>query len=201
MKLCGWTARRTTLRSGMFHSPAAGCGAPYRVIEERRWPTFLLLPLVFCRTRRVFVECQLTGTTYDESILEALSDEQLVELLPSSVRAVVAAVALADGSVAPEECDVAIEVMQEFVPDYDVVDLECDLEDVGLAPLAQSLARLSRSLHVHGRERVLCCAARVMMADGSPSRDTVEAVRSVGAALGMSSAHVDGVILHVGTAV
>lgn len=200
MRLCGWTSRRTTLRAGLFHSPAAGCGAPYRVIEERRWPTFLFVPLLFCRTRRVFVECQLTGSTYDESILEALSDEQLVELLPSSVRAVIAAVALADGPVTPEGCGVAIEVIQEFVPDYDVVDLECDLEDVGLVPLEQSLARLSRSLHVHGRERILSCAAKMMMVAGSPSRNTVETVRSVGRALGMSSAHVDGVMLHVGSA-
>jgi hypothetical protein len=116
------------------------------------------------------------------------------------VRAAIAAVIVADDVVTPEKRCVSVGVMQQFVPDYDLVDLECDLEDVGITPLDRSLARLGRGLHVNGKERILACAARVMIADGSPSSEAVETLRSIGLALGMSAAHIDGVILHLGSA-
>lgn len=197
MKLWGWTSRRTTLQEGVFHSPAAGCGAPYRLIEERRWPTVLFVPMIPFVVRTVFVECQLTGARFDPRVLDQLSDDRFVELLPSAVRAAVAAVALADDVVTDDERRVALAVIREFVPDYDVVDFEADLEDVGIAPLEKWLARLSLSLNEHGKERILVCVAHVMSADGAPKERTVREVRLVGLALGMSVAHIQGVILQV----
>ena len=195
MILMGCTPRRKVLGTGMFYSPEAGCDAPYELVETRRWLVMGFMALVPIGTPTLQVECQETGAVYDPEVLEALTDAEVCELMETSIRASVAAIALADDVVSGAERATAIAVVNEFVEGYDVVDFESDLEDVGIVPLEDLLAALSTALNEHGRERLLSCAARVMAASGPASERTVKEAYAIGRALGMSDAHIDGVVL------
>ena len=191
----GCTPQRRVIGSGVFYSPAAGGDAPYELVETRRWLAMGFVRVLPIGSAGVHVECQRTGTVYDTEVLEALTDAEVCELMATAIRAAVAAIAIADDVVSDEERRAAIAVVGEFVEGYDGGDFECDLEDVGIVPLEELLAALSTALNTHGRERLLTCAATVMAASGPASERTVKETYAVGRALGMSDAHIDGVIL------
>ncbi|MGI9644916.1 MAG: hypothetical protein ACR2O6_06360 [Ilumatobacteraceae bacterium] len=191
----GCSPQRRVVDSGVFYSPAAGCDAPYELVETRRWLTVGLLHLWPLGDPSTHVECQRTGAAYDTEVLDALTDAEVCELMPLAIRAAVAAIALADDVVSDAERRAAIAVVGEFVEGYDDVDFEYDLEDVGIVHLEELLAALSTALTTPGCERLLSCVAHVMAASGPASELTVKETYAVGRALGMSDAHIDGVVL------
>jgi tellurite resistance protein len=69
-----------------------------------------------------------------------------------------------------------------------------DLARVDDAPLDERLGYLSSALSESGKEQVLTAAATIMAADGSIDERDRDAVRHVGEKLGMSQAHIRGVI-------
>ncbi len=125
---------------------------------------------------------------------DVISDCQFSVDLSAAVRAAVAAVALADDRVTDEERRVAIRMLRAFIADYDDTMFEIDLDGVGHVALEERLVALGAQLHPHGRERVLVAAAAVMAAGDPTSERTVAEVRRIGRALGMSHAHIEGVV-------
>jgi uncharacterized tellurite resistance protein B-like protein len=107
---------------------------------------------------------------------------------------VVCAVAAADATVTAEERWLAIEVVGRYVPGYDDATLDADLARVDHAPLDERLAYLSSALSESGKEQVLTAAATIMAADDSIDERDRGAVRRIGEKLGMSQAHIRGVI-------
>ena len=195
MLIWGWRARRKTLSEGTFFSPAAGRDAPYRLVEARRWFTLFFIPIIPLKVLGVYVECQITKSTYDPMILEKPTNAELTDQLAAGVREVICAVVSADGAVSVEERRLAIEIVGAHVPGYNEATLDDDLARVGDAPLDdQRLAYLSSALNEQGKERLLTAAATVMSADGSIDDRDRDAVRSIGEKLGMSQAHIRGVI-------
>lgn len=194
MLIWGWKTRLKTLSEGVFYSPAAGQDAPYRLVEARKWFTLFFIPLIPLSVIGTFVECQLTKATYDPGILESPTTADFRVQLSAAVRESVAAVVLADGIVTEHERRLAIDVVRGYVPEYDGAMLAADLERATDAPLDARLAFLANSLNEHGKEQVLTATATVMTADGVIDDRDRAAVESIGTSLGMSPAHVRGVI-------
>jgi uncharacterized tellurite resistance protein B-like protein len=186
MLIWGWRTRRKTLGEGTFFSPAAGRDAPYRLVEARRWFTLFFIPIIPLKVLGIFVECQITKSTYDPRILENPTNADLTDQLAAGVREVVCAVISADGAVTSEERRLAIEIVGGHVNGYDEAALDDDLARVGESPLDQRLAYLSSALNEPGKERLLTAAATVMAADASIDDRDRDAVRSIGEKLGMS---------------
>lgn len=190
----GWRARKKTLREGTFFSPAAGRDAPYRLVEARRWFTLFFIPIIPLKVLGTFVECQVTKATYDPSILQNPTNAEFTDQLAVGVREVVCSVASADATVTAEERRRAIDIVGGYVPGYDEASLDADLARVDQAPIDQRLAYLSSALSEPGKERLLTAAATMMAADGLIDPRDRDAVRSIGEKLGMSPAHIHGVI-------
>jgi len=81
--------------------------------------------------------------------------------------------------------------------DYTGLDLETDMQLAGVAPLDPRLLHLSEALTVAGRESVAVLAASVMLADGAPSGDQEAVYRRICERLGLSEAHLKGVVAEV----
>jgi tellurite resistance protein len=194
MLIWGWRSRNKTLGEGTFFSPAAGRDAPYRLIEARRWFTLFFIPIIPLKVLGVFVECQITKTTYDPRILENPTNAEFTDQLAGAIREVVCAVATADATVTAEERRLAVEIVGRHVTGYDEATFDADLARVDDAPLDERLVYLSSALSESGKEQVLTAAATIMAADGSIDERDRDAVRHIGEKLGMSQAHIRGVI-------
>jgi tellurite resistance protein len=190
----GWRTRMKTLGTGTFFSPAAGADAPYRLVEARRWFTLFFIPVIPLKVLGTFVECQATKATYDQEILRRPTNADFMDQLTAGVREIVAAVAVADGSVTDEERRLAIQILGGFVPGYGESDFADDVARTASTSLDARLAYLAGSLNEHGKEQLLTAAATLMTADGTIDGRDREAVRSIGEKLAMSPAHVRGVI-------
>lgn len=190
----GWKARMKTIGQGIFYSPAAGQDAPYRMVEARRWFTLFFIPLIPLKVLGTYVECQLTGATYDPAVLQGPTNADFMDQLTAGVREVVVAVARADDTITAEERRLAIEIIGNYVDGYDNSGLEGDLARAADAPLDDRLAYLAGTLNERGKEQLLTAAAMIMTADGVIGDRDREAVRSIGEKLTMSPAHVRGVI-------
>ncbi|HWM20346.1 MAG TPA: TerB family tellurite resistance protein [Ilumatobacteraceae bacterium] len=194
MLIWGWRSRRKTLSEGTFFSPAAGRDAPYRLVQARRWFTLFFIPIIPLKVLGTFVECQLTKATYDPRILENPTNAEFTDQLAGAVREVVCAVASADATVTTEERRLAVEIVGRYVTGYDEATFDADLAGVDDAPLDARLAYLSSALSESGKEQVLTAAATIMAADDSIDDRDRDAVRHIGEKLGMSQAHIRGVI-------
>jgi tellurite resistance protein len=194
MLIWGWRTRLKKLGDGIFYSPAAGRDCSYRLVEARRWFTLFFIPLIPLKVLGTYVECQVTKTMYDPRILQRPTNSDFTAQLAAAVREVVVAVACADDVVTTEERQRAIETVGRNVPGYDERVLDGDLARADLAPLADRLAYLAGALDEHGKEQLLIAAANIMTADGSVDDRTRSAVRDIGERLGLSAAHVHGVI-------
>lgn len=194
MLIWGWRSFNKTLSEGTFFSPAAGRDGPYRLVQARRWFTLFFIPIIPLKVLGTFVECQRTKALYDPRILENPTNVDLTDQLAGGVREAVCAVATADSTVTAEERRLAIEIVGHYVIGYDEATLDADLARVDDAPLDARLEYLSSALTGSGKEQVLTAAAKIMAADGSIDHRARDAVRSIGEKLGMSAAHIRGVI-------
>jgi hypothetical protein len=190
----GWRVRHKTLSEGTFFSPATGQDGPYRLVEARRWFTLFWIPLIPLKVVGTFVECGVTKNLFDPKILEAPTNAQLVDDLASAAREVVAAVASADGAVTARQRKAALEVVGSYNEGYDKDSLRADIGRVDDVDLSARLGTIAGSLTEQGKERLLDGAARVLVADGDPGERGREVLDQVGAGLGMSAAHVRGVV-------
>lgn len=190
----GWRARRKTLETGTFFSPATGADGPYRLVEVRRWFTLFWLPVIPLKVVGTYVECAVTKTLYETRVLDHPTSATLSEQLTGGARDLVASVASADGAVTARQRKVAIEVLGARVGGYDKETLRADVGRVTAEELAARMTFLSGALSEQGKETLIADACRVLQADGEPGSNARKVIEKAGQDLGMSAAHVRGVI-------
>jgi hypothetical protein len=190
----GWRTRRKALETGTFFSPATGTDGPYRLVELRRWFTLFWLPVIPLKVIGTYVECVATKTLYDRAVLANPTSADLVEQLSAGARDLIAAVAAADGAVTAAQRRVALEVVGARVEGYDKDTLRADVGRVAPEDLSERMTFLAGALSQQGKELLVADACRVLVADGEPGPKGREVVEQAGRSLGMSAAHVRGVI-------
>ncbi len=168
--------------------------APGKWIVARRWFTLFFIPLIPLNVVGTYVRCGVTKRLFDPEVLSNPTNEQFTAQLAGGLREVLAAVLMADGVAGEAERRVAVELGSKHVPGYNAETLSTDLERVGQAPLQERLRYLSEALSTQGKEQLLTTAAAIMAAEPTVDARTEQCVRSVGETLGMSPAHVHGVI-------
>ncbi len=196
----GWKARYKTLTSGHFFCPGEEADRMYALREVRRWFTFFFIPMIPLKVLGEFVECAECGRTYEKDVLTLPTTAQVVDNLTTIVRHAVVAVVRADGVADPQEKAVALEVIRQFASlDYNESHFETDLSQLPNVDLTNELAQAAGQLNEHGREALLTSLLRVAMADGSLDPAEASSIEGYGAALGMTAAHVRG-LMHEATA-
>lgn len=190
----GWRTRLSVKETGVFFSPATGCDGPYELVQARTWFTLFFLPLIPLKVKGMYVRCGVTKELYDPRVLDNPTTADFATQLAGALREIVAAVVIADSTAGDEETSVAIDRLAGQVPGYNRATLDADIASLDADQLRQRLSYLAGSLSTDGKEQLLSTAAAVMAA--GPARDdgTRRLVQSIGESLGMSPAHVLGVI-------
>ena len=193
----GITARFKTLEEGTFYCPHEGGDRPYRLREDRLWFTLFFIPLIPLKVLGTFIECASCQSSYDEAALTMPTAAAMMDNLANAMRQAVVSMITADGRIDDAEKDIALAIMQRYTDTpYTMRNLEDDLKDLKHGDLARRLEPVAGMLNDRGKESLLAACIEIASADGSIDDDELATVRAAGAALGMSPAHVKGVIAH-----
>lgn len=191
----GWRARYKTLAEGTFYCPKEGGDRPYRTKEARRWFTLFFIPLIPLKVLGEFVECQSCQTSYDPVVLTAPTAADIMDNLANAMRYAIVAITTADGTIDDAERRVALEIMQQHSDTpYTESDLAHDLRELDVRDLTDHLSRVAGHLNEHGKERLLNACVHLAGADGSIDGTEITELNRAGTALGMSRAHIRGVV-------
>lgn len=194
----GWKARYTVLEEGVFFCPREGGDRPFHRKEARRWFTFFFIPVIPLNVLGEFIECQSCTSAYDPVVLTAPTAGQMMDNLANAMRYAVVAITMADGTVDDAERHVALQIMAEHSDTpYTPEDLDRDLRELHPGDLTTHLGNVAGYLNEHGKERLLTACVMIAASDGTVDESEIAELQKAGAALGMSPAHVRGVIAGV----
>jgi len=192
----GLRARYRTLAEGTFYCPREGGDRSYRKRQARRWFALFFIPIIPLKVLGEFIECRSCGAAYDERMLTMPTAASMMGNLANAMRQAVVSMITADGAITDDEKDKGFEVMQRYADTpYTMENLEDDLKDLKHGDLATQMAEVAGMLTDHGKESLLAACVEIAASDGSIDDSELAEIKNAGAALGMSPAHVKGVIL------
>ena len=191
----GFKARNKVLDTGTFFCPREGGDRHYEHKMAKRWFTLFWIPLIPLNELGDYVECTSCKGTYYPEALKAKTSAEIEDVATTAIRHVVVSMLLADGHVAPQERDAALQVVARFASrPYGIADLDSDIANLDRSKLRDSLEELGAILNEHGKESVLTAAVYLAGSDGSVEQSELEKVHEIGSSLTMSNAHVEGVV-------
>jgi hypothetical protein len=191
----GVSVRWKTLADGMFHCPHCGVDRHFRRQMARRWFTLFFIPLVPMKVLGELVECSSCHNRFAPSVLRTPTNASIALELTASMRAAVAAIIEAGGSDRVAARLAAVEAMADVgAGEYLDATLTWDLDRHASVGYEDRLRRVATALEPVGREHLLATLAHVAIADGEYSGDEQHVLERAGDALGLSPAHVRGVL-------
>lgn len=188
-----WSVKRD--ETGQFFCPRCGGDRNWVRAVARRWFTLFWIPLFPTgKTVAEAVQCDTCGTRFDASVLQQPTSSELASELQGSMRLCVVAVTRAAGATATAA---GVEAVQRTgLAPYDSAALSYDVDNLDLSSLDAHLSYLSESLTLPGKEQFLSSLVHVAnAAGGSGSGEAKQALERIGASLGLSPAHVAGVMV------
>lgn len=189
-----------TKGKGDFHCPTCDSSLPYKQKRVRRFFNLYFIPVIPLDLLGEYVECQHCGGTYQVSVLEYDPEtlgQQFEAEFHKAVKRVMVLMMLADGNVDPEEVRIVREIYEQLAKvqlSADDVNAEVDAARSDGRGIETSLADFVGHLNDSGKEIVLRGAFLVAAADGEFQEEERQLMRSIGHALDMSPAHVNGVL-------
>jgi uncharacterized tellurite resistance protein B-like protein len=193
----GFRARAKTVGTGEFFCTKCGADRSYVLQHIRRWFTFFFIPLFpVGKTLGEQVKCSTCGTTYRPEVLNTPTSASFSENLRGAVR--FAAVSMLDAGDQSNDAARAAAVdaaRKSGAENYDDTWLANDLSALDASQLAEYIAPLSQGLNLQGKETFIEQIARIGLADGTLSPSETRVLESLSAALGLSAAHLRGIIV------
>ena len=196
MIIFGTRTRVSTTDTGTFACLRCGAGQRYERKRARRWFTLYFIPVFPVGDLGEFVECGLCHGTFKTEVLALrlpVPDQSVeVEFKRAMLRA--AALHLPAGA-PPERVAQACEAYRQMVS-LPVAEGELLREQQGLSAVDATMyfTNFAKHLSVSQRERLLTLAARVARGGGAPDPAQLGVLTSFGGMLGLSEAHVRGVL-------
>jgi rubredoxin len=195
----GFRTRPSTVSEGNFYCPRCGADRHYALQRFRKWFTLFFLP-VFPIGKAVGeqVKCQTCGTAFRPEVLHAPTSASLSDNLRDTMR--VAAVAMLSAGnpehLAARQAAVAA-IASSGAAGYGDADLSEDLLNHDPSHLAGPVSQLAPGLNDQGKELFLSRLAAIAVADGPLDEGERAVLEAVGAGLGLSAAHVLGIVTSV----
>ena len=196
MIIWGFRVIWRSIAEGTFHCPDEEADKPYRLRVAQRFFTLFFLPLIPLRKMGQAVECQSCKHRFEPSVLTRPTTPQMSDKLYEAVRCAVVSVLELDGGLDPNVRQEALRVMHSVKGDgsYALPDLDADLRLLPTHGLEGQLREAAGFLQEDGREHLLAECSRVAATDGPLSVAERDLLGRIGRGLGMSDAHVLGVM-------
>jgi hypothetical protein len=197
MIIWGWKTVFRVIGSGVFSCPTCGADRNYERRKAQRFFTLFFIPLIPLKTIGEFIRCTYCKNDFRESVLARPTAAQFTDLLQNTVRGVMVNVLRRGGWEHPGARAIAVqEIVNAGAVGYGEPNLAQDMQVVP-EDLSQMLGGLAGQLPDAGREALVTGAARVAAADGPVQPAERGVIDTVGAGLGMSQAHVAGIVAAV----
>uniref|UniRef100_UPI00189238F1 zinc-ribbon domain-containing protein n=1 Tax=Catenulispora rubra TaxID=280293 RepID=UPI00189238F1 len=194
MIIWGWKTVFRVIGSGVFSCPTCGADRNYERRKAQRFFTLFFIPLIPLKTVGEFIRCTYCKNDFRDTVLSRPTAAQFTDLLQNTVRAVMVNVLRRGGWDHPAARAAAVqEIANAGAIGYTEAVLAQDMQVVP-ADLSQLLAGLAGQLPDAGREALVTGATRVAAADGPLQPAERAVIDTVGAGLGMSQAHVAGIV-------
>ena len=197
MIIWGWKTVFRVIGSGVFSCPTCGADRNYERRKAQRFFTLFFIPLIPLKVIGEFIRCTYCKNDFRESVLARPTAAQFTDLLQNTVRGVMVNVLRRGGWEHPGARAIAVqEIVNAGAVGYGEPNLAQDMQVVP-EDLSQMLGGLAGQLPDAGREALVTGAARVAAADGPVQPAERAVIDTVGAGLGMSQAHVAGIVAAV----
>lgn len=196
----GFRARPTTLSEGEFFCPSCGADRHYLLQRIRRWFTFFFVPIFPTgKDYGIQVKCTTCDSCFISEVLTAPTSAALTEYIRNAVRvAADAMVAVGSASTSAAARLAAVTMVRESgAEEFDDAALTSDLGQVDFELLPAYLAPLAQGLEEQGREAFVAQLTGIALADGPLNVAETELLKTVGAGLQLTAAHVQGIIVTV----
>ncbi len=195
----GTRTRPSKVSDGDFFCPRCGADRHYVLQRFRQWFTLFFLPIFpVGPSRGEQVKCQTCNTAYRPEVLQTPTSAVLTDTIRDTMRT--AAIAMLNaGSV----WDVAARraavetIVATGATGYDETNLSEDQFALDTSQLSAQLGQLARGLNDQGKEMFVTRLAQIAVADGPVSDGEKSMLDNVGAAVGLSAAHVLGIVTAV----
>lgn len=194
----GFRTRYKTVSQGTFFCPRCGGDRPYLQRVGRRWFTLYYIPLFPTgAARNEHVQCQACKQAFTPTALQRPTSVQLSAQLLDAVRGAAVHI-LRTGSMQLTVARQAAvsEVQKAGLPAYDDAALSADL-DVVPGDLTALFTELGTRLAPNGKEKLVQSALMVAAADGAVTDMEMTVVKHLGATLGLTAMHVEGISARV----
>ena len=192
----GFKVRYKSVDSGQFFCPKESVDRPYSLRQARRWFTFLFVPVIPLKRLGEFVECESCSSSYEQRVLTTPTTAQVMDNLANAMRHAVIAIIKADGTINHELRGAGLAIMQKYADaPYSEQHLDHDLVGLSSEALPKQLEQVAGSLNDFGKENLLTACVTLASSDGSITASELSEIERAGRALGMSSAHVRGVLI------
>lgn len=186
----GFRARFKTIREGLFHCPVCKSDQAFRERSARRWFTFFFIPIIPLKELGTVIECQNCEKQFDEEVLGIPTTANLSASLSVAVRAI--AVDLVGTNADPVVRRNVTDAVNSFVShDYTVDDLEADFPQYQGRNIDEFLAPLASSISEQGKEQLVSVGITLARVTNGDERAIAN---RVGGVLGMTPAHVAGIV-------
>lgn len=180
------------VREGEFHCPNCQAQKRYALLQPRKWGHLYWIPLFVMKEFDSYVECKTCNKAYVEAVLEhdpARDRQQLEGNLATMVMQIVALMADARGEpVAVQRAAGLFRALTRVEPSPEAIMAGSVIVDRDA--VLQNIARHADILTADGKEGML----RGVIADGPMGSAAIATATQIGASLGMSPAHVQGVL-------
>lgn len=192
----------TTAR-GNFNCPVCVSPQLFEQKRVRRFLTLYFIPVFPTSTLGEYVECAQCQGTFDPDIRSYDPSQQTLQaeaLFMTAVKSIMIHICIADGEVDRDEIGQIQAIYEQLtgtqISDTDLIE-EVHATQQGSNSLFELLERIVGQLNDHAKETAITAAYMIAAADGHVDDSEIELIRQVGQALGMTAAHLNGVIAGV----
>ena len=190
----GWRIVFRTVGRGVFHCPNESADRDYTLRTARRWFHLFWLPIVPLKRFGEVVECQDCSTRYEVDVLRIPTAATVAESMARVMRMSVIDILRSTSAVCSLQQHAALTVLQRYLPHLTEADLRSDIAFLDTSSLHEHLQQVSPVLNDIGKESLVGNCTWVAVADTSVNSTSRIVLEQLGTDIGMTPAHIRGVI-------
>lgn len=200
MIIFGTRGVTSTRATGQFFCPGCSGQASYRHRAARRFFTLYFIPLIPLGSLGEYVECDRCKGTYQMKVLDLDPNAGRAEFAAEfhrAIKQVMVDMLLADGKVDDAEVEMIRNVYSRLTRtevSEEAIRAEIRTSQTSRRDAVTALAPLAGTLNDAGKEMVVKAAFMVAVADGSFDDQEKKLIASIAHTLGMTTAHLAGVL-------
>lgn len=200
MILFGTRGVTSTAERGDFSCPQCSGTTNYNLKRVRRFFTLYFIPIIPLDKLGEYVECAQCQGTFDPEILSydpAIEGQKMEAFFFVACKQVMISMLLADGHIDDSEVTMLQTQFKEItgthVPEQELREEIQHISQQG-SSASEMLGSLAGQMNDQGKETVVRAAYAIAASDGNVDQSEQAYLAEVGRSLGMSEAHLTGVI-------